>query len=75
MTMCNDCDYCEGPCKCPVLVFKRPEVPMQQPETVDERLRRAAAEAVRAYIRVMNDTTSTPLQHLFKAYESRATPV
>lgn len=53
--MPQDCEYCCGACECPQLYFEERREASAQKETVDEKLRRAAAEAVRAYVQVMND--------------------
>ena len=58
--MPENCEYCEGLCECPKLVKIQRESPPEPSETVDEKLRRATAEAVRAYIHVMGDTASVP---------------
>jgi len=53
--MPQNCEYCCGTCECPQLFFDERRETSVQKETVDEKLIRAAAEAVRAYQRVMND--------------------
>ena len=56
--MPQDCEYCCGACECPQLYFEERREASAQKETVDEKLRRAATEAVRAYVQVMNDATA-----------------
>ena len=53
--MPQDCEYCCGACECPQLYFEERREASAQKEPMDEKLIRAAAEAVRAYQRVMND--------------------
>ena len=53
--MPQDCEYCCGACGCPQLFFEERREASAPKETVDEKLLRAAAEAVRAYVHVMND--------------------
>ena len=53
--MPQDCEYCCGACECPQLYFEERREASAPKETVDEKLIRAAAEAVRAYVQVMND--------------------
>ena len=52
------CEYCCGACECPQLFFDERREASAKKETVDERLVRAAAEAVRAYVQVMNDAAA-----------------
>ena len=56
--MPQNCEYCCGACECPQLYFEERREASVQKETVDEKLRRAAAEAVRAYVQVMNDAVA-----------------
>ena len=53
--MPQDCEYCRGACECPQLYFDERREASAPKEPMDERLVRAAAEAVRAYVQVMND--------------------